>query len=115
MMSPTPRGETIKYVPANIIQRLFNNSKYPGMIARGQLIPRYLHDGQLKEPEKRKYPEPYGTRSQTIRYYDSNRQWVVVVHQYLRPDGTLGASGKQDPKRLRIGNTIFIFERQSHT
>ena len=115
MMSPPPRGETIKYVPANIIQKEFNNSKYPDMIARGLLVPRYLSDYQLKEPEKRKYPEPHGTRSQTIRYYDSNGQWVMVVHQYLRPDGTLGASGKPDPKRLRIGKTIFILETNGRT
>jgi hypothetical protein len=73
---------------------MFNESQYPDMIARGQLVPEYLRDYQLKAPEKRKYPEPYGTRSQTIRYYDSNGQWVVEIHQYLRPDKTLGASGK---------------------
>ena len=86
---------------------MFNESQYPDMIACGQLVPEYLRDYQLKAPEKRKYPEPYGTRSQTIRYYDSNGQWVVEIHQYLRPDKTLGASGKQDPKRLRFGNTVF--------
>lgn len=82
---------------------MFNESQYPDMIARGKLVPEYLRDDHLKEPEKRKYPEPHGTRSQIIRYSDSNGQWVVVVHQYLRPDGTLGASGKQDPKRLPSG------------
>ena len=82
------------------------------MIADGTLVPEYLRNNLLKEPDKRKYPEPHGTRSQTVRYYDSNGQWVVVVHQYLRPDGTLGASGKQDPKRLRVGNRVVIVARE---
>jgi len=87
---------------------MFNESQVPDMISERKLVPKYLRNEELKEPEKRKYPEPRGTRSQTIRYADSNGQWVAVVHQYLRPDGTLGATGKPDPKRLRVGNTIFI-------
>lgn len=82
------------------------------MISSGQLTPQYLRDEPLKEPAKRKYPEPDGTRSQVIRYYDSNGQWVVTIHQYLRPDGTLGATGKPDPKRLRIGHTIYIAKHE---
>lgn len=38
------------------------------------------------------------------------RTWVVEVFQYLRPNGVIGTSGKQDPKRIRIGETIFALE-----
>ena len=106
MVKP-PQAHKVKYVTPDIIRRRFNKSQVPRMIAHGQLVPKCLRNGHLKGPEKRKYPEPYCTRSQTIRYCDSNGQWVVEVHQYLRPDGTLGASGKPDPKRLRVGNTVF--------
>ncbi len=59
----------------------------------------------LRHPEMK--GEPPGTRSQLIRYLDQKGSWVVEVHQYLRPDGTLGASGRPDPKRLRLGGIIY--------
>ena len=33
-------------------------------------------------------------------YYDENGAEVARVHQYERPDKTIAASGKPDPKRL---------------
>lgn len=42
---------------------------------------------------------PPGTRSQLVRYFDG-ATLVAEVHRYLRPDGTLGASGMPDPKGL---------------
>jgi hypothetical protein len=47
-----------------------------------------------------------------IRYYDSHGQWLVEVHQYLRPDNTIGASGKAEPKRLRLGRDIYIAKKK---
>jgi hypothetical protein len=35
---------------------------------------------------------------------------MAIVHQYLRPDGTLGASGLPDPKWLRDGDRILILD-----
>src|ERR1700680_3669842 len=44
--------------------------------------------------------EPPGTLSQTVRYAN-DRGAIAVVHRYLRPDGTLGASQMPDPKSVR--------------
>ncbi len=41
--------------------------------------------------------EPDGTVSQLV-FYLLDDQPVALVHQYLRPDGSLGASGLPDPK-----------------
>lgn len=86
---------------------MFNESQYPEMIAHGQLVPKYpyLRDDHLKEPEKR--GEPQCTHGQMIRYLDNNGRWLVEVFQYRRPNKTLGASGVPDPKRLRVGDTVF--------
>ena len=46
-----------------------------------------------------------------IRYCDEQGALVVEVFQYLRSDGSLGASGLQDPKRMRVGNEIWRVER----
>ena len=101
-------ADNVQYVPPDSIQRMFNESQYPSMIAHGRLVPTFRRDDHLKEPET--VGQPWCTRSQTIRYGDEAGQWLVVVHQYLRPDGTLGASGRPDPKRLPLGNTVFVVE-----
>jgi hypothetical protein len=44
--------------------------------------------------------EPLGTISQAVTLYDNNGDEVVRLHQYLRRDGTIGASGFPDPKRI---------------
>jgi len=33
---------------------------------------------------------------------------VVEVHRYMRADGTIAASGKEDPKKLRIQGKLYI-------
>lgn len=48
--------------------------------------------------------EPYGLRSQIVYYVDQNDETIAVVHQYLRPDGSLAGSGRPDPKHLLLGN-----------
>lgn len=98
--------ERVKRVPPATIRTTFNNSQYPEMITSGHLVAQVIKDNPLQNPHLK--GEPTGTRSQIIRYVDNAGQWVVVIHQYLRPDGSLGASGKPDPKRLRIAGTIFI-------
>lgn len=103
-MSPLPPDE-VKYISQKSIRQKFNQSQYPSMIREGQLVPRFLRNSHLKKPEEKR--EPYCTCSQTIRYTDKVGNWVVEVHQYLRPDKTIGGSGRPDPKRLRIERTVF--------
>jgi hypothetical protein len=35
---------------------------------------------------------------------------VAVAHQYLRPDGTLGASGRPDPKAIFSEDVLYIID-----
>lgn len=49
----------------------------------------------------------YGTRSQIVRYFDNYGELIAVVHQIHNPDGSIGASGKPDPKYLRLENEIL--------
>jgi hypothetical protein len=51
---------------------------------------------------------PFCTRSQLISYLDDAGQEVARVHQYLQPDGTLGASGRPDPKRLLHDGILYF-------
>jgi hypothetical protein len=47
------------------------------------------------------------TKSQIVAYINSNGQQVALVHQYLKPDGTLGGSCKPDPKELLLGGVLY--------
>jgi hypothetical protein len=47
-----------------------------------------------------------------VAYYETwgNRRRIALVHQYLRPDGTVGASGRPDPKAILDRGTLYIPE-----
>jgi hypothetical protein len=74
-----------------------------------------LLDGELSAVIDRDYlapssqRQPAGTRGQRVLYFEGDVQ-VAVVHQYLQPDGRLGASGLPDPKWLLDGATILMVE-----
>jgi hypothetical protein len=85
---------------------MFNQSQYPSLIEQGLLPAQYLRNNHLSAPETQ--GEPRCTHAQMIRYFNEQGQWVVEVFQYLRPDAQLGASGRPDPKRLRLGQVIYI-------
>jgi hypothetical protein len=57
----------------------------------------------LRNPTK----EPTGTRSQMLLHYDVDGKPIALTHRYLRPDGTLGASGQPDPKVIVIDNVVY--------
>ena len=48
-----------------------------------------------------------GTHSEIIYYFDAANRKIAVVHQYVLPDGTLGASGRPDPKELLVNGTLY--------
>jgi hypothetical protein len=60
-----------------------------------------------RHPALPKASEPYCTHSQMISYRDPDNNEVARIHQYLRPDGSIGASGKPDPKRLLHDGTLY--------
>jgi len=45
--------------------------------------------------------------SQTVEYFTIDGQRVARVHQYLRPDGTIGGKERPDPKWLRVGGWVL--------
>lgn len=45
-----------------------------------------------KHPSPEPAGEPFCTRSQMISYVDTEGLEIARVHQYLRPDGTVGGS-----------------------
>lgn len=83
---------------------MFNSGGYWRQAQAGQLEQRLVKD---RYPSLLKANEPFRTRSQIIAYLDPQGQRVAVVHQYLRSDGALGASGQPDPKTLLVDGILY--------
>ena len=87
------------------LRRLFNRAGYWRQVRDGTLVERMLRDGHPSAPLA---GEPFCTRSQSISYRDAQGNEVARIHQYLRTDGSIGLSGKPDPKRVLYGGTLYI-------
>ena len=85
------------------LRKIFNDGDYYAKVLRNELVAVVERDG-LASPAMN---QPPGTRSQTVRYYDRESGPVAFVHQFVMPDGSLGASGKPDPKRIWFENEIL--------
>lgn len=90
------------------LRRLFNEDGYWQQVKDGILTARIREDGH---PSPERSGEPYCTRSQIIAYLDDSGDEIALVHQYLRRDGTLGASGRPDPKRIFVDGTLYVVYR----
>jgi hypothetical protein len=93
----------IVYVSKQRIRALFNEGKYWMRARNREFTLEYLYNKRASA----KAGQPRGTKSQIIAYINSNGQQVALVHQYLKPDGTLGGSGKPDPKELLEGEVLY--------
>jgi hypothetical protein len=69
----------------------------------GKLQQHVIYEGK----PRRGVREPRGTKSQVVWYYDKWHRKVALVHQYLRPDGTVGGAGRPDPKRVWKDGVIY--------
>lgn len=87
-----------------MIRRAFNDGGYVERATRGELSLTIVWD---REVDSQRSGEPPGTRSQIVIYTDG-ADAVAMVHRYLRPDGTLGGSGRPDPKVLVLENGHVI-------
>lgn len=84
---------------------MFNDGCYWEKAKDGRLAQKIKREGHPTSP---KAEVPFCTRSQLISYSDDAGQEIARVHQYLLPDGTLGASGKPDPKRLLHDGILYF-------
>jgi hypothetical protein len=78
--------------------RIFNEGQYVEKAARGelQMIVKKSRDAQMTFI-RNWVP---GTQSQEVHFLDADNNLVAKAHRFLRPDGTLAASGMVDPKRV---------------
>jgi hypothetical protein len=56
--------------------------------------------------------EPPGTRTVVVSFVDDALNRIFLVHFYLRPDGTIGGSGKPDPKWLFEDGIVYAAQKE---
>jgi len=105
----TNNPTTIRRITAQEMCEIFNREQYWEKLQRGELRAILLED---RVPALIQANEPPGTHSQMVSYRDSDDNEVARVHQYLRPDGTIGASGKPDPKRLLFDGVLYRLHKK---
>lgn len=99
-----PNLPPTEWVSEDIIRETFNSSQYYEQVKAGILTTYTKRNSQPTPPPP---GEPTGTRSQIVYYYSPDNEFLAVVHQYMRPDGTIGGSGLPDPKRIYINGRIL--------
>lgn len=86
---------------------LFSSCRILERIDRAELRP--FVDTSREVPTN--HHEPEGTLSQLLHIYDvADNAKVAIMHQYLRPDGTIGASGRPDPKMLVVDGVMHVLK-----
>ena len=90
---------------STIIQQKFNKGQYFERLQKGE----FTHT-TFKCKHRSPKTEPKCTHSQMLVYWESKVKPVALVHQYLRPDGKLGGSGKPDPKIIVVGNKAIALK-----
>src|SRR6476661_1025519 len=94
----------VKIVAAEYLRKMFNDDLLWERAQTGEFTELVWREGH---PSPKRSGEPFCTRSQVIRYLDRSNRLVAVVHQYLRPNGTVGGSGMPDPKRMFKNGVIY--------
>lgn len=103
-MPQSHKKKPTDWVSDNIIRQQFNKSQIFEQAKSGKLKTKVKRSSHLKNPPP---TEPYCTYSQILFYSSQKGKPLAIVHQYLRPDGTIGASGRPDPKVFHLPNRIL--------
>jgi len=94
------------------IKRLFNEGGFLKKIRNGK----FRADSKRCNPVHPDNPIigptiPLGSISQTLYFYGTQNRKAIEIQRYIKPDGSLGASKKNDPKEILVG-TVFYHRDQ---
>lgn len=100
----------MKRIEPSEMQKMFNEGGYWAKAQSGELT---VVTMEHRHPSLTAANEPYCTYSQMLSYRNADNMEIARVHQYLRPDGSIGASGKPDPKRLFADGTLYRLHKKA--
>lgn len=99
-----------RLVPQHTLRQLFNEGFYYERVQDGTLIAEVWEQWH---PSPKRSCQPDCTHSQMVLYTEQDGTPVAYVHQYLRPDRRLGASGRPDPKMLVVGGELLAIDEST--
>ena len=105
---PIPEPLEVKYVTVSELRRRFNEGQYWERAKSGEFIEEVRSQNRPAEPLDGETDE---IMSQMVSYLKDGVE-IARVHQYVRPDGSLAAFGKPDPKKLLEDGVVFCQERK---
>lgn len=71
---------------------MFNDGNYWHRALYGDLYRAPVEDDHI---QRRRSGQPPCTHSQLMAYFDEQGRQVAIVHEFRRPDGSLGADGSR--------------------
>jgi hypothetical protein len=95
----------LKRVSKKELRALFNCGAYCEEAMLDQLQEDIERSRPIAQELCRKLGMPLGSLSQIVAYRHPRLGKVALVHQYIRPDGTV--RGRPDPKYLVVDGVIF--------
>jgi len=105
---PAPERPAVKRVTSAELCKLFNEGGYWESAKAGTLTQHILERRWSKMLTQETVP----IESQIVSYRDQANNEIARVHQFIRPDGSIAASGRPDPKRLLEGGILYRLEKK---
>jgi hypothetical protein len=90
------------------LRKMFHDHQCMQKLASGELHSILL---KARHCDPIKSGQEFCTHSQLVSIQDDDGSEIARAHQYMKPNGQLGASGMPDPFRLFIGGTIYKLEK----
>src|SRR5207247_3424047 len=91
------------------LREMFNVGQYWERVLEGKLVAVPIHTG-APTPES---GQPPGTTTKTFAIRETkNGPDLAHAHAFIRPDGTIGASGRPDPKRIWKDGKVYRIVKQ---
>lgn len=84
--------------------RIFNENRYYERMKDGEFRSEIVKQSRRRGGDR----NVRNTMSQTVEYRDGFGRRVALVHQYRMRDGSLGGSGKPDPKIVVHNDTAYF-------
>jgi len=91
------------------MRQRFNGGKYFEKMIAGEFTSRLLESNVSTLLSA----ETVEITSEMLSYRDLQGNEVARVHQFVRPDGSIAASGKPDPKRLLENGILYRIEKKN--
>lgn len=99
----TSRPLPIKRIPVEEMRKRFNEGGYWEKVQKQEWTTHTL-ESRISDALTE---ETVQITSAMLSYHDENGNEVARVHQYMRPDGSIAASGRPDPKRLVQDGVLY--------